>query len=167
MAVDDTKVAGLAQGQASVSVGDLAPDFALPNQHREEVRLGSLRGRAVTIVFMPYAFSRICTGEICSLRDGIHDLVSDQTRLMSISCDSTYALKRWGETEGIEFDLLSDYWPHGQVARSYGVLDAITGSAMRGTFIVDREGIVRWKVVNGSKDPRNTASYSQVLGDLR
>jgi alkyl hydroperoxide reductase subunit AhpC len=77
-----------------------------------------------------------------------------------------YSLKAFGEAEGYKFSLLADFWPHGAVASSYGVFNAERGMAIRGTFVVDKEGILRWQVVNGPGDARNAADYKAALASI-
>ena len=104
----------------SVTVGQQAPDFTLVNQDGEKVTLSELRGRKVVLVFYPFAFSTLCTGELCALRDRRGDF-DDDTVLLGISVDTKHALRVFAEQEGLGYDLLSDFWPHGAVAQAYGV----------------------------------------------
>jgi peroxiredoxin len=149
----------------SVTVGQPAPDFSVVNQRGEQVSLASLRGRKVVLVFFPFAFSPLCTGEMCSLRDRRGDF-DDDTVLLGISADPKHALRVFHEQEGLGFDLLSDFWPHGEVAQAYGVFLPERGMATRATFVIDREGIVRWAVVNGPGDVRDPADYRAALAGI-
>ena len=151
----------------SVEVGDVAPDFQLQDQNRQPVRLSSFRGRKnVVIVFYPLAFTSTCQGEMCAIRDSIADFDSDDVQTLAISVDSSATHKRWAEEQGYTFPLLADFWPHGEVARSYGVFDETFGIATRGTFIVDKEGKVAYKVVNAIPDARDLNEYRKVLDTL-
>lgn len=141
-------------------VGALAPDFELQDQHGAPVRLSQFRGRKVVLVFYPLAFSGICHGELSALRD--HPL--DDAQVLTVSVDSLFAHRAWADREGFTFPLLSDFWPHGQVARAYGVFDEAKGVAMRGTFVIDREGVIRWSVV--SSQARDVADYVKALADI-
>lgn len=145
---------------ASPLVGAPAPDFDLRDQHGQHVRLSDLRGRPVVLVFYPFAFTRVCTGELRALRD---ELASLDAAVMAVSCDSMYALRVFAEQEGLEYPLLADFWPHGEVARSYGVFDAELGCAKRGTFVIDGDGIVIWTVVNSIAEARDIEDYRRVL----
>ena len=149
----------------TVETGQPAPDFTLVNQAGEKVTLSDLRGRKVVLVFYPFAFSDLCTGELCSLRDrrGVFD---DDTVMLGISVDPKHALRVFAEQEGFGFDLLSDFWPHGAVAQAYGVFLPERGMATRGTFVLDRDGIVRWAVVNGPGEVRNPDDYREALAAL-
>ncbi len=152
----------------ALRVGDAAPDFTLRDQHGAEVSLSALLGRGnVALVFYPFAFSGICTGELRAIRDGLEDFQHDGIQVLAISCDTVYALRTWADQEGYFFPLLSDFWPHGQVARSYGVFLADEGFATRGTFLVDHEGIIRWTQINGPGEGRDFTAYRQALAALR
>ncbi|ACY97224.1 MULTISPECIES: peroxiredoxin [Thermomonospora] len=150
----------------AVEVGDVAPDFELTDQHGTPVRLSEHRGRHnVVVVFFPLAFSGVCTGELGAIRDELESLGRD-TRVLAVSVDSKFALRAWADKEGYTFPLLSDFWPHGEVARTYGVFDAELGVALRGTFIIDREGVVRWKVVHPLPEARDIDEYRKALAAL-
>jgi peroxiredoxin len=151
----------------ALEVGQEAPDFTLPNQHGEPVTLSSFRGaRNAVIVFYPWAFTSVCTGELCELNDRIATFDNDDTVTLAVSCDPKFSLRIFAEREGYDFSLLSDFWPHGEVARAYGVFNDRAGVALRGTFIVDRAGIVRYSVVNAIPDARDTSEYEAVLASL-
>ena len=150
-----------------VDVGDQAPDFELPDQDRQPVRLSSFRGsKNVVVVFYPLSFTGTCQGELCALRDGIDDFSGDDVQTLAISVDSSAVHKRWAEDQGYAFPLLADFWPHGEVARAYGVFDEASGLAQRGTFIVDKGGKVAYKVVSAMKSPRDLDEYRSVLAGL-
>ena len=150
-----------------VDVGDEAPDFELPGGDRTPVRLSSYRGeKNVIVVFYPLAFTGTCQGELCAIRDEIADFSSDDVQTLAISCDSTAVHAKWAAEQGYTFPLLADFWPHGAVATSYGVLDDKIGLALRGTFIIDKQGTVAYKVVNAIPDARDTDEYRRVLAAL-
>jgi len=151
----------------AVEVGQEAPDFELRNQHGERIRLSSFRGaRNVVLVFYPLAFSGVCSSELSALRDNFPEVTRDDTELLTVSVDSVYVLRKWSDTEGFQFGLLSDFWPHGGVASLYGVFNADRGVALRGTFIIDKAGVVRWKVVNPIPEARDIAEYQKALAAL-
>lgn len=151
---------------APPAVGDPAPDFTLADTHGSPVRLAQLRGTPVVLVFVPFAFSRVCTGELGELRDHVDLFHSAGARLLVVSCDPVHALRAWAEQEGVGFDLLSDFWPHGAVATAYGVFDAERGRAVRGSFLVDADGVVRWTVVNPPGQARDLDGYREALATL-
>jgi mycoredoxin-dependent peroxiredoxin len=151
----------------AIEVGQEAPDFELRNQHGEPIRLSSFRGaKNVVLVFYPLAFSGVCSGELSALRDNFPEVTRDDTELLTVSVDSVYVLRKWSDTEGFQFGLLSDFWPHGRVASLYGVFNADLGIALRGTFIIDKAGVVRWKVVNPIPEARDIAEYQKALAAL-
>jgi len=128
----------------TVEVGGVAPDFELKDQHGTPVKLSDFRGRKdVVLVFYPLAFSGVCTGELCAIRDELPTLGGDDVQVLAVSVDSVFAHRAWAEQEKYQFPLLSDFWPHGDVAQAYGVFDDTRGLARRGTFIIDKQGVVR------------------------
>lgn len=146
--------------------GRPAPDFELPDQHGSPLRLSSLQGRRpAVVVFFPWAFTGVCTGELHELQEALPRL-DERGQVMAVSCDSMFALRVFAEREGLTFPLLSDFWPHGAAARSYGVLDEERGCALRGTFVVDEAGMVRWRVVNTIPNARDVEGYLEALAGL-
>ncbi len=151
----------------SVDVGDEAPDFELQDQERQPVRLSSFRGsKNVVVVFYPMSFTPTCQGELCAIRDSLPDFDGDDVQTLAISCDTSAVHKRWADEQGYRFPILADFWPHGEVARTYGVFDDASGLALRGTFILDKQGTVVYKVVNAIKSPRDLDEYRSVLAGL-
>jgi mycoredoxin-dependent peroxiredoxin len=151
----------------AIQVGDKAPDFELKDNHGRSVKLSDFRGeKNVVLLFYPFAFTGVCTGELCELRDNLPKFEGRDTRLLAVSNDSIHTLRVFAEQEGLEYPLLSDFWPHGNVSRAYGVFDEDKGCAVRGTFIIDREGVVRWTVVNGLPDARDLNDYVKALDTL-
>jgi peroxiredoxin len=151
----------------AVEVGQEAPDFELKDQHGTPVRLSGYHGKKnVVLVFYPLAFSGVCSGELAAMRDEFPEASRDDVELLTVSVDSGYALRAWSDAEQFGFSLLSDFWPHGGVARSYGVFDEKLGIATRGTFIIDKDGVVRWKIVNPIPQARDIADYQKALASL-
>jgi peroxiredoxin len=151
----------------AVEIGEEAPDFELKDQHGTPVRLSALRGsKNVVVVFYPLAFSGVCTGELCAMRDEFPEVTRDDVELLTVSVDSVFATRAWSDAEHFGFALLSDFWPHGEVAKRYGVFDENMGVATRGTFIIDKAGVVRWKVVNPIPQARDIAEYQKALAGL-
>ncbi|MEV7815711.1 peroxiredoxin [Streptomyces flaveolus] len=151
----------------AIQVGDKAPDFELKDNHGRTVKLSDFRGRKnVVLLFYPFAFTGVCTGELCELRDNLPRFEDRDTMLLAVSNDSIHTLRVFAEQEGLEYPLLSDFWPHGNVSRAYGVFDEDKGCAVRGTFVIDKEGVVRWTVVNGLPDARDLNDYVQALDAL-
>ncbi len=151
----------------TVEVGQEAPDFELKDQHGTSVRLSSLRGaKNVVLVFYPLAFSGVCSGEMAAMRDDFPEASRDDVELLTVSVDSSFSHRTWSDQEGFGFGLLSDFWPHGDVAKLYGVFDDERGVSTRGTFIIDKSGVVRWKVVNPIPQARDIAEYQKALAAL-
>ncbi len=150
-------------GQAP-STGERAPDFRARNHHGETVTLHDLVAQSdgpVLLVFYPWAFSGICTGELAALREGHADLAAAGVRVLAVSCDAMFTLRAFAEAEDLPFGLVSDHWPHGAIAREYGVFDDQAGCALRGSFLLDRSGTVTWQVLNGIGEPRDIVEHLQ------
>jgi len=151
----------------TVDVGDEAPDFELADQDRTKVRLSSFRGsKNVVLVFYPLSFTGVCQGELCTIRDSIEEFSGDDVVTLAVSVDSAAVHKKWADEQGYTFPLLADFWPHGGVAQQYGVFDDAVGLALRGTFIIDKDGRVAYKVVNAIPDARDADEYRKVLAGL-
>ena len=151
----------------TLEIGKPAPDFSLVSQHGETIQLSSFKGKKkVVVLFYPFAFSGICTGELCSMRDNLGAFQNDDVQLLAVSCDPMYAQRAYAEKEGYEFPVLADFWPHGAAAKAFGVFDEARGCAVRGTFIIDKEGILRWQIVNGLGDARNLEEYKAALASF-
>jgi len=151
-----------------IAVGSPAPDFTLKDQNGQDFSLADFRGtKNVVLVFYPFAFSGICTGELCEIRDDLGRFVGDDVQVLAASCDHMFSQRAWADKEGYFFPLLSDYWPHGAVARQYGIFNEQAGAALRGTFLIDTEGIVRWSLVNEIGQARDFTGYHAALAELR
>ena len=145
-------------------VGRPAPDFTLMDQGRNPVSLSDLKGKKSLIVFFPFAFSKTCHGELCTIRDNLHGLDAADANVVAVSCDHFYSNRAWTEQEGFGFRILSDYWPHGAVARAYGCFDEQIGCAVRATYVLDEEGIVRAVIsTENLGQAREFDSYQQAL----
>jgi peroxiredoxin len=143
----------------------LAPDFTLKDHNNQTVVLSSYFGvRPVLLVFYPFAFSRTCQGELDALRDGFG--AYDAVQVLGISVDTPYSLKVWAAERGYRFPLLSDFWPHGAVATSYGTFNQAKGMANRGTFLVDTAGVVRFAEVNEPGEPRDQRAWEHAVAAL-
>ncbi len=150
-----------------IDVGAQAPDFTLKDQNNQEVRLADFRGRkAVLLVFYPLAFTGTCQRELTGVRDGIADFANDAVQVLTVSVDSAYSHKVWSDREGFDFPLLADFWPHGEVARAYRVFNEATGCANRGTFLIDRDGVVRFAEMAGPGESRDQKAWRSALASL-
>ncbi|WP_206786512.1 peroxiredoxin [Amycolatopsis sp. MtRt-6] len=151
----------------TVEVGSEAPDFTLNDYNKQPVQLSSFRGdKPVLLVFYPFAFSSICTGELCQLRDEFADYDNKGIQVLGVSVDTPFSLKAWAEKEGYQFPLLSDFWPHGEVAQAYGVFNSDAGLAVRGTFLIDKDGVVRFAEVNAPGEARDQQGWKKAVAEL-
>ena len=150
-----------------LAVGEIAPDFALPDQQGKQVTLSSFRGvKNVVVVFFPFAFSGICTGELCEIRDDLGAFESDDVQVLAVSCDHMFTQRAWSDDQGYFFPVLSDFWPHGATSQAYEVFQQSAGAPLRGTFLIDRAGVVRWTLVNGPSEKRDFGGYYAALSEL-
>lgn len=141
-----------------------APDFDLPNQYGEHVRLADFRGvKPVALVFFPLAFSSTCTSELCTLRDNIALFQDHRVELIGVSVDSKATLRSFAETEGYDFTLLADFWPHGEVAKTYGVFLEHKGFANRATFLIDINGVIREHFITAPGQARDLTDYRAAI----
>ncbi|GAA0696253.1 peroxiredoxin [Streptomyces cellulosae] len=151
----------------TIPVGAQAPDFELKDNHGAPVRLSDFRGRKnVVLLFYPFAFTGVCTGELSEIRDRLEQFSERDAEVLAVSNDSIHTLRVFGEQEDLPFPLLSDFWPHGDVSRAYGVFDEDKGCAVRGTFVIDRQGVVRATVSSAMADARDPGEYLAALDTL-
>ena len=151
----------------ALAVGSPAPDFTLKNQHGEDIALASFRGeKNVALMFFPFAFSGICTEELGEIRDNLGDLTAEGAEVLAISCDHFFSNRAYADRDGYSFSILSDFWPHGEVSRAYGIFNEGAGAPNRGTYIIDRAGVLRWKVELGIPDVRSLADYRTALAEI-
>ena len=147
--------------------GSPAPDFELRDQTGKPVRLSDYRGKkAVVLVFYPFTFTGVCEGELCSIRDHIDAFRNDDVETIAVSVDSPAVHRVWAEQQGFEFPILADFWPHGEVARTYEVFNEVVGAAERGTFVIDADGVIRYAVHNGIPDARDHDDYLRALQEI-
>lgn len=147
--------------------GAVAPDFELSDQHGQSVSLTEVTAECWALVFFyPFAFSGICTQELTGLHQDLDRFDNDRVRLLAISCDPMYSLRAFADARGLDLPLLSDFWPHGQVARDYGVLDERAGMPSRGTFLIDRDRTVRWTEVRPPGEARDLGELADAVQQL-
>jgi peroxiredoxin len=152
----------------AVQAGDEAPDFTLKDQTGNEVTLSSFRGsKNVVLVFYPFTFSGLCRGELCEIRDDPSAFDGAGAQVVAVSCDTRHVQAVWAEQESFTFPVLSDFWPHGEVAKAYGVFNEELGCANRATFVIDKDG----KVIDtfsspDLKTPRAREEYEAALAKV-
>ena len=148
-------------------IGDQAPDFELINQFGENVKLSDFRGKKpVVIVFYPLSFSGICTGELCEIRDNFGKFENENVELLAISVDSKFVQKQFADHEGYKFSVLADFWPHGGVAKEYGVFLEEAGISNRATFVINKVGELVSKFVTAPGQARSLDEYDRALASL-
>lgn len=150
----------------TLRVGDHAPAFTARSQYGESVDLESLRGRTAVLVFYPWAFSDICTSELAELKDAADEFATADARVLAISCDAMFSLRAYADARQLPFELLSDHWPHGDVARAFGVFDDEAGCATRGSFVLDTGGRLAWSVVQGIGEARDVGALLSAVRAL-
>ena len=150
----------------AVEIGEQAPDFELTDQHGTPVKLSDFRGsKNVVMVFYPLAFSGVCSGELCAIRDDFPEITRDDVEMLTVSVDSMFTHRAWADAEGFNFELLSDFWPHGQVSQAYGVFNEDAGYSNRGTFVVDRSGIIRFAEMKQPGEARDQGLWTDALAE--
>ncbi|UFU04893.1 redoxin domain-containing protein [Ruania halotolerans] len=152
--------------QVIPAVGEVAPEFAARDMHGGTVTLAELRGAPVLLVFLPFAFTRVCGSEVAALRERHTELTADGTRVLVLTCDSMMTLRAWAEAEELPFDLLSDFWPHGQVARAYGAFAEGDGAPNRVSVLVGADGVVRWTTSSSRGVARDVDDYLTAIRAL-
>lgn len=155
------------EDHAVIEIGQSAPPFTLRDQNRNEVSLDELGGRPTLVVFMPFAFTRVCGSEMCDIRDNLSKLSGADANVVVITCDTAPVNKAWAEAEGFDFPIVSDFWPHGAVTSAYGCFNEALGVAHRATFVIDAGGTVRDVIASdGLRHTRPFASYVESLAAL-
>ena len=148
-----------------LQLGGPAPDFTLRDQFGQDVTLSSYRGtKAVVIMFYPNAFSGVCTGELAGIRERLDEFMTFDTEVLAISCDPVYSLRAFADAEGLNFPLLSDFWPHGEVAKAFEVFNDEKGTPRRSSYVIDPEGRLAWAVHNANPEGRDLDEH---LAQLR
>lgn len=151
----------------AIEVGAEAPDFVLKNQNNQLIRLADYRGRrTVLLIFYPLAFSGICSGELQELQNNLAAYDSDAVEVLTVSVDSVYSHKVWADRDGYTFTMLADFWPHGGVARAYGVFNDTAGFANRGTFVIDKAGVIRFAEEFGPGEARDQEAWREALAKV-
>ena len=151
----------------AAEIGSPAPDFTLYDQDRNEVTLESLKGRKSLVVFIPFPFTGTCEGEVCAIRDRLSDLAGLDAGVVVITAHASSTNKAWAAANGIEYDILADYWPHGAVAQAFGSFNEAIGVAERITYVLDADGIVRDIVASGSFGvAREVDAYTAALAAI-
>lgn len=128
-----------------------AVDFTLPNGEAQPVKLSDYRGKNVVLSFYPADWSPVCTSELSLIQEVLDDIRGYNAEVLGVSVDNTYSHRAWAERQHLTFPLLSDFWPHGEVARQYEVFREKDGISERALFFIDETGMLRERWV--SEDP--------------
>jgi len=149
----------------TLAIGTTAPEFTLLNQEREPVSLDDLKGSRSVIVFIPFAFTRTCESELCQIRDEYSMFDEAQARVVAITCNTLHANKVWSDQQGFQFDILSDWWPHGAVSRKYETFNEGYGYPERTTYFLDDDAVIT-QVSRSDRlgEARDFEVYRGVLG---
>jgi peroxiredoxin len=151
----------------AIDAGQQAPEFDLKNAAGESVKLSKLMGTPVLLVFYPFTFTGVCEGELCQLRDDFSEFDDAGVQVLAVSCDSRHAQRVWTEQQGFPFPVLSDFWPHGEAARAYGVFNEAVGCANRASFLIGADGVVVDTFASGDLGtPRSAERYREALAKL-
>ena len=151
----------------AIEIGQPAPQFSLKDSNGEVVNLSDFQGQPVALVFYPFTFTGNCEAELCRLRDDYSEFEAAGVAILACSCDTRFAQQQWAQAQGYQFPVLSDFWPHGEVAKAYGVFNDAVGCANRATFLINAEGVV----VDAFESPdlgtvREKSRYTEALGKL-
>lgn len=148
--------------------GALAPDFTLKDQAGQPVSLRAFRDdRDVLLVFFPLAFTPVCQGELAQIQENLASYQNADTQTLAISVGPPPTHKVWANQSGFTLPLLSDFWPHGEVSSAYGVFNDDSGYPNRGTFVVDRGGVIRFAEMKSPGEMRDQAVWTDALAALR
>lgn len=146
-----------------LQIGEKAPEFELQDEDGKPVKLSQFRGQNVVLVFYPLDFSPICTSELKSITGHRGKYAKLNAKVLGVSVDSRFAHAAFKKAEGLEATLLADFHPKGKVAQEYGVFMGAAGIAKRGTFVIDKEGVLRGITVNEPGQARSEDDYFRQL----
>lgn len=152
----------------SAEIGDTAPDFTLRGHTGSEITLSQFRGvKPVVLVFYPFTFTPVCEGELCAIQEDFTAFSEAGAVILAISTDAGPSQKMWADQQGWTFEVLSDFWPHGEVAKAYGAFDEERGCANRVTVVVDRDGTIVDRFGTESLGtPRPSERYEEAMAKL-
>jgi peroxiredoxin len=151
-----------------LAAGDTAPDFSKTDQNKEPLSLsGLLAEQPVLLVFIPFAFTPVCEGELCAIRDDYAEFAEKGVQVVAVSCDQRPSQKQWADEQGLTFPFVSDAWPHGEISRAYGIFNEDIGCAMRGSFLVGTDGVIVDSFESGGLgEAREATRYTEALAKL-
>ncbi len=153
---------------ATLAAGDKAPDFTLPDQNGDTIALSSFRGRKhVVLVFHPLAFTSICSVQMPGYSKEKQTFEGMSAQVLGVSVDSVPTLKAWADSlGGIDYPMLADFHPHGEVAKKFGILRP-EGYSERATIVIDMAGVVRYIDVHEIGKVPDNAKLVDFLRSMR
>jgi len=153
---------------STLKIGDKAPDFTLADQNGDKVTLSSFAGKKnVVLVFHPLAFTSVCAIQMPGYSKERQTFEGLEAQVLGISVDSVPTHKAWVDhLGGIEYPILADFWPHGEVAKNYGVLRS-EGYSERATFVIDKKGVIRHIEVHEIGKVPDRAKLLELLKSMR
>jgi peroxiredoxin len=128
--------------------GELAPDFELTSTDGERIRLRDLRGSPVILAFYPADWSPVCGDQMALYNEVLPEFERYGAKLLGISVDGMWCHRAFAENRKLRFPLLADFEPKGQVAKRYGVYRDSDGTTERALFVIDADGVIRWRYVS-------------------
>ena len=146
--------------------GTPAPDFELRDQFGQDVHavvVPRQQGRGAGL--LPLRLLGVCTGEMSGIRDRLDEFLTFDTEVLAVSCDPVFTLRAFADADGLNFPLLSDFWPHGEVARAYDVFDEARGCPRRSSYVVDKDG--HGALVGAQRDARADATSTSTCALLQ
>ena len=151
-----------------IEVGDVAPDFTLKDQNEKGVTLSDFRGKkTVVLSFHPLAWTSVCKIQMQDLEKHKKDFDRLDAVALGLSVDSVPCKKAWAEDIGVkETSLLADFWPHGGVAQAFGIFREKNGFSQRAVFVVDRQGVVRFKKIYPMREVPDIGEILKALENL-
>ncbi|HRG67477.1 MAG: redoxin domain-containing protein [Saprospiraceae bacterium] len=155
---------------SSLHLGEKAPGFTLISSDKTEIRLADFQGHNVLLLFFPFAFTGVCTKEMCQMRDDMSLYESLDAKILGISVDSPYTLAKFKEINNIPYPLLSDF--NKIVCKAYDCIDEVwnfglRGVAKRSAFVVDKEGHLRYmEILDNPGNLPNFEAINHVLKNL-
>jgi peroxiredoxin len=133
-----------------LSAGSAAPDFSLSDASGESISLADYRGRSVIIAFYPADWSPVCGDQLALYNEVLPLFGEYDAQLIGVSVDGKWSHRAYAEDRKLEFPLLSDFEPKGEVSRKYGVYNFEYGQSERALFVIDGQGVIRWSYLSPS-----------------
>ena len=150
-----------------LQIGEKAPDFSLRASDKSVVKLSEFSGKKVLLLFFPFAYTGVCTKELCMMRDSLAEYEGLDAQILAISVDSPFTLAQWKAEQGFNFPMLSDF--NKTVSKKYDALYKefaleLKGVSKRAAFVVDSNGILQYvEVLENAGELPNFEAVKQAL----